>query len=354
MTYLAKAKIIGHSLRDGGGIVPTALAAQSRRNFLIAAGGAALVSTAMEGRAAAKSANKFSGLFPIAETPFDPSNKLDVNSMAAQVRFCTRARVPGIIWPQLVSAWSTLSEQERLAGAEAMLGAAKGSATSVVIGVQAKGGDLELSRRLARHAATHGADAIIALVSLPPEQANDRGMVEYYKAIGAATPLPLVVQTTGNMSVDLIAEIYKQVPTFKCVKDEAGDPLSRIGPIRARTDGRIAVFAGKGCVTMLNELALGFDGYCPAIGFADVFQEAFELWNANKRRQAMDVFGHILTIRSIPDAIPYLMVARGLFPNSMTMRAPPGKSNGLDRLSDADKRFIKASYDEFLKPYTRG
>ena len=44
--------------------------------------------------------------------------------------------------------------------------------------------------------AKHGADAII---SLPPEKADDATLLAYYKTIGAATDLPLVVQSQGNM-----------------------------------------------------------------------------------------------------------------------------------------------------------
>src|SRR5437762_4770936 len=78
------------------------------------------------------------GIFPIAQTPFTESDKLDLNSLVEQVRFIDRGRVHGFVWPQLASEWSTLAEQERLEGAEAIASEGKKLTPAIVIGVQAK------------------------------------------------------------------------------------------------------------------------------------------------------------------------------------------------------------------------
>jgi len=53
---------------------------------------------------------------PIGSTPFLEGDKLDFESLAAQVTFCNRGGVHGFVWPQIASGWTTLSEAERLAG----------------------------------------------------------------------------------------------------------------------------------------------------------------------------------------------------------------------------------------------
>jgi dihydrodipicolinate synthase/N-acetylneuraminate lyase len=111
------------------------------------------------------------------------------------------------------SSWTTLTEKERMDGAEAILAAAKGGKTAVVIGVQALGGDRNATIRYARHAAQHGADG---LISLPPgalagkatEKIGEREVLDYYEFVGAVTGLPLMVQSYGDMSVDFIVELY--------------------------------------------------------------------------------------------------------------------------------------------------
>jgi len=324
-----------------------------RRAFLQSAGAFAVSHTLLRTSEAATTAGakQLSGLFPIGETPFTVDDKLDLDCLAAEVRFCNRGGVRGFVWPQKASGWSTLSEQERLDGAEALLAAGKGGRTAVVIGVQSIGAEIATSIRYAKHAAEHGADAII---SLPPEKASDQAMLEYYKTIAAVTPLPLIVQTEGDMSVDLIVEMFGQIPTMKCVKDEAGNPLARIAQIQQRTGNKLAVFAGNGVRTMIDEMKLGFSGYCPFTGLSDLYQVTFDLWHAGKHKEAFDMFGRILAFDSIQGASQYILVARGVFKETTTHRAAPGIGNRSEgKLDEAQKQFIRDSLDEYLKPYLR-
>jgi 4-hydroxy-tetrahydrodipicolinate synthase len=293
----------------------------------------------------------FRGVFPIGQTPATADGKLDLEGLEAEVKFCNRAGVAGFAWPQIASGWSTLSDTERMEGAEAIVSAGKNGKTSLVIGVQSKDGNMATSIRYAKHAARTGADAIIAL---PPEKATDAALIEYYKTIGEATELPLVVQTQGDMSVDLIVEMFRQIPTMKCVKDEAGDPLARIPQIRERTRDKLAVFSGRGVRMMLEEMRLGFAGHCPTTGLADLFQAAFNLWHSGKQRAAFDMFGRIQAFQTIPGAGDYVLEARGIVKENTTYRRTPGM--GEERaapLDEAKKRVIRESLDKYLKPYLR-
>lgn len=319
-----------------------------RRTFMACASAFLLIGTGENAKAAIPEIKRMRGIYPIAQTPCTPDDKLDLPVLASQVKFCTRAKVPGLVWPQLASGWATLSEKERLAGAEALLSAARGTNTEVVIGVQAVNNDLALSQRLAKHAAAHGASAII---SLPPEHVSDQQVVNYYRAIGEATPLPLVIQTIGNMGTPIIGDVYKQVPTLACIKDEAGDPLTRISDIRKKTEDKVSIFAGKAAHTLLKEMELGFDGNCPAFTFCDILQRTWEMWHANKRREAFEMYGHYAAFMSIPNVDPYAMIARGFFPENEKIRVMPDSKDSLALLSDADKRFIRQAYNDFLKPY---
>jgi dihydrodipicolinate synthase/N-acetylneuraminate lyase len=296
---------------------------------------------------------RFDGLFPIASSPFTPDNKLDLDCLANEVKFCNRGGVPGLIWPQIASGWSTLSKDERFSGAEALIAAGRGGKTAVVIGVQTQGKDLDGAIAYAKHAAKTGADAIC---SLPPEGDN-AAVLEYYKTIGAATGLPLFVQSIGDMPVDLIVQMFKEIPTVKVVKDEAGDPLKRVTELRAKTDGKLAVFAGKGVRLMMDEMRLGFTGFCPVVGMSDVYQQAWELYQAGKLRESFDMFGRVLAISTIVDSDQYLMVARGIFKEDTKSRPMPGMGSGRGPqgpMTEADKRNVREALTTYLKPYLRG
>jgi 4-hydroxy-tetrahydrodipicolinate synthase len=323
------------------------------KTFSSIAAGMALSKAGFAAPFASPGNKPFRGLFPIGQTPFTQDDKLDLDCLAAEVKFCNRASVPGFIWPQIASGWSTMSVSERFAGAEAILAAGKGGATALVIGVQTQNNDLPGAIAFAQHAARNGADAIC---SLPPK-GDDAAMLSYYKSIGSATDIPLFVQTIGDMSVDLIVEMFRSIPTMRVVKDEAGDPLARVTEIRQRTGDKIGVFAGKGVRLMIEEMQLGFAGYCPVVALADVYQQAFELYQAGKPREAFDMFGRILAFDSISHADQYLMVARGIFKENTKSRPMPGMGDPNKKpepLTESDKKAVLKALDTYLKPYLRG
>jgi hypothetical protein len=89
-----------------------------------------------------------------------------------------------------------------------------------------------------------------------------------------------MMQAVGDASVDLVVELFKQLPTLKAVKDEAANALARAPKILALTEGKLADFSGDGGHTMLTEIALGFSGSCPNVGIANLYQKSFDLWHA--------------------------------------------------------------------------
>jgi dihydrodipicolinate synthase/N-acetylneuraminate lyase len=324
-----------------------------RRAFLRTFGGGALVLAAAAADGATE-AKPLRGVFPIGQTPITPSDQLDLECLQNEVRFCRRYKVHGFAWPQIASGWNTLSEKERLDGAEAILAAGKGGRTSIVIGVQDKEGNVAKAAAYARHAAKNGADAI---VSLPPEKAGDQAMIDYYRVLGRSTELPLIVQSQGDMSVDLIVEMFKQIPTMKGVKDEAGNPLERVTQIRERTNGKLAVFSGNGVRTMIDEMRLGFSGHCPTTVLSDFYAAAFDLWHSGQRREAFDMFGRIQAFNSITGAQNYLMVLRGVFKENTKTRGSIGGGAGgrgaPTPLDESGKIAVRDAWEQFMKPHLR-
>jgi dihydrodipicolinate synthase/N-acetylneuraminate lyase len=339
-----------------------------RRAFLKTAGaftlglGAAALLGPEEAKAEGKlnaGAKPWRGLFPIGQTPFTPDDKLDLDCLVAEVGFCNRGGIPGLLWPQGSSGWTTLSEKERLDGAEAMLAANKGGKTALIIGVQPLDGDVNTAIRYARHAAKHGADG---LVSLPPgidnghpdKKLTPQEHLDYYKAVGAATDLPLMVQSHGDMSVDLIVGLYEQVPTLKGVKDETGNTLTRLPEFRRRTDNKFVVMEANGAIQMLDGMRIGFDGYVPKTGLADLSQMVFDLWYAGKYKEAFDLFGKIQAFQTIRGAMQYILTARGVFKETTTIRDARrifGPNGGTP--DEAQRKIIREELTQFLGPYLR-
>jgi dihydrodipicolinate synthase/N-acetylneuraminate lyase len=332
---------------------------QDRRQFIRSlSAGLACLTLASESRAAtAGSAKKLEGVFPIGFSPFTEENKLDLDGLASQVRFCNRGGVHGFVWPQLASAWSTLSDEERTAGAEAILAAGKGGHTAVVIGVQAP--QMASVEKFAKHAEQNGADAIISLP--PPGVSDEKKLLEYYQQVGGITRLPLFAQCTGSMSIDLLVEMFRSIPTFRQVKDEAGNPLVRIKEIQRRTGGELRVFSGNGVATMMTEMESGFLGHCPYVSLADVYAAAFDLFHGGKRREAFDMFGRIQAMTSMmPQNTIDILIARGVLKEgTKTRNGPPvpGAENAGNRRPTPPPMThdeIRTTLKTYLGPYLKG
>lgn len=318
-----------------------------RRRFLQVLGAGALHLAA-----SAKPGSKpLRGIFPIAQSPFTGSDKLDLDCLVDQVRFLDRGRVHGCVWPQLASEWSMLTDAERMAGAEAVVSAGRKLSPAIVIGVQAP--DVATAVKYAKHAAKAGADA---LISLPPAKADAQGFLEYYKTIGSATDLPLFAQAVGEVSVDQLVALSQAVPTLRYVKDEAGQPLERIGPLREKTAGRLEVFTGSHGKTLIDEMIRGFSGSMPAAGFADIYAAAWDLWHEGKQREALDMYGkaailiHEITVYGM-ESLKYLLCLRGVF-KTYAVREKAEPAAHAQHLDEKSKQVLAQILD-LMKPYLR-
>jgi len=327
-----------------------------RRDFLrtmgISVAGLAFSNSALR----AASAKPLRGLFPIGFTPFTPDDKMDLEGLASQVKFCNRGAVHGLMWPQNASGWTNLSDQERLDGTEAILSAGKGGKTALVIGVQSA--DPEAVSRYAKLAEKLGADGIISLP--PPAVTDEKALLAYYQQVGRLTALPLFAQAVGAMSVDLLVEMFKTIPTLRYVKDEAGNPLERISELRKRTDDQLKVFSGGGAATMIAEMERGFSGACPYTDLADVFAASYDLWHKGQKREAYDMFGRIQAFASITSISSVdIMIARGVFKPGTRLRlaqaaGAEGRGGGRGRSAkQLSIEEIRQELDAYLKPYLK-
>ena len=127
----------------------------------------------------------------------------------------------------------------------------------------------------------------------------------------------------------------------------------------------------------MQELPLGFVGLCPTPQYADLLQQAMELYWAGRKREAFDMFGRVQGFAAIPGATDYMMVARGVFKETNKFRQQPndtadnpngtvaagraGRAGGrggaggrnAESLTEAQKEFIRGALDEYLKPVVR-
>ena len=316
----------------------------SRRELLASLACAAI------SRAPAAASDGFRGIFPIVATPYKDDGAVDFETLAEEVRFLDRAGVHGIVWPQLASEYALLTYEERIEGAETIVRASKGLRPKVVIGVQAA--DTGTAVRYAEHAQAIGPDAVIAL---PPRKGAQRqfdleAVAAYYRAVAEAAGLPMFMQAIGNMGVDFVARMVREIPNLRFVKDEAGHTLSRITEFqKLPAAGRPVAFTGGHGRTLIEEMARGSAGTMPAASWVDLYVRVWELWHAGHRSESIDMFSKALllitraTAHGLP-ALSYVLHLRGVFPN-WKVRNPDARP-----LDEHARRNLKESLD-FVRPY---
>lgn len=304
------------------------------------------------------------GIFPIAQTPFTEDNKLDLDSLIKELHFIDRGGVHGFVWPQFASEWQMLTDSERMNGAEAIASMGRNLRPAIVIGVQAP--NIETAVKYAKHAEKAGADAII---SLPPAgEKNLPAIREYYKIVGSATALPLFVQAVGGLDVETILEMYRETPTLRYVKDEAGQPLMRLSALRKGSNDQLKVFTGSHGKTLIDEMMRGFSGSMPAASFADIYASAWDLWHEGKKREAVEMYGNaailINEVSTYNEGMKYILYLRGVFKtynlrtyapatgvSSTVIHSGGGLGNGTP-LDETGKQVLRELLD-LMKPYLR-
>jgi dihydrodipicolinate synthase/N-acetylneuraminate lyase len=201
-----------------------------------------------------------------------------------------------------------------------------------------------------------------AIISLPPADDKDpRAVVDYYRRVGAATDLPLFAQAVGNMSVATLIEMYKTIPTFRYVKDEAGQPLFRIQALREQSSNQLKVFTGGHGRTMIDEMNRGFSGTMPAASFADLYASAWDSWQEGKQKESIEMFGRAsmliseVTVYGI-ESLKYILQLRGVFQTYKTREARNSVQSaaaGLGgHLDEKGKETIRQMLDE-VKPWLK-
>ncbi|HYA17232.1 MAG TPA: dihydrodipicolinate synthase family protein [Bryobacteraceae bacterium] len=323
----------------------------TRREFLATAAASSLLLPAARG---AETPRKFEGIFAIPQTPFTESGAFDSETLASEIEFLHRAGAQGITWPVNASEWSNLTIDERFAGAEAIIRANKNADAArrpaVVIGVH--GNDIETAVKVAKHADKTGADAILAIPYKSGVGTTDARQIEYYSAIGAASSKPFFIQAIGDISVDLVLKLGKQIPTLRYSKDEAGNTTARLIEYRKKEKVLTGVFTGKHGPNFIDDLMRGAVGNMPAAGISDLYVAAWQAFKAGKMDLAQDMQSKVLLMAMLAQNYgvagqKYMLQLRGVFKNSVCRR-----ENG-PQIFDADaKKSIEVALAH-VKPWLK-
>lgn len=192
--------------------------------------------------------SRFGGLITAMITPMRPDGSVDRAGAAALAHHLVERGSEGLVVCGTTGESPTLSPDEKVELFRAVKGAVQGRAAVIAgTGTYATAESVHLSQR----AAAVGCDGILAVVpyyNRPPQE----GLYRHFKAIAAATDLPLMLynipgRTSQNLTVETV-ERLAQLPNIVAIK-EASKDLDQVAQIRARAP-EVAIYAGDDALTL--------------------------------------------------------------------------------------------------------
>jgi 4-hydroxy-tetrahydrodipicolinate synthase len=338
----------------------------SRRAFgraISAVGVAATVRGQQAFRARRSPANGIGGVILIMNTPLTESGAVDHDSLSDEVRFINRSGGKALVWGQLDP---YLTTEERMQTMEVVVKANAGQ--KALVGLGAHGWDTEEMLKIARHAESVGADFLITRAPVNGHSQEDYRA--YFRALGRATELPVIIQTSGGggvklaPSTDLIIDLAREFPNFGYVKEEApvGKPLeilARQKELLAHRPPMKVVLSANFGLGLLYEMRLGVDGVISGSAmYTDVLTRIWDLHLRNEPEKLRDVYSRYLLMREMSSQIPgtdlYIWKKRGVFKTMTTRRGVPGKPGEYTvhstKLTDVEIAEIEYRYAG-LRPY---
>jgi 5-dehydro-4-deoxyglucarate dehydratase len=204
---------------------------------------------------------KFSGVVAFPVTPFRDDLSLDIEGLRHNLTRLMEHPVCAVVAAGGTGEVYSLMPNEHARVIETTVEVVNGKAP-IIAGV---GFNQMLAVELAKRSAGAGADAILALPPYYP-QADDEGLVEYYRAIGDATELGLLIYSRdwANFSPAQVERLATKIPTLVAWKDGQAD-LRRLQMIINRVGDRLYWIGGAGDDMVPGYYSIGIRTYTSSI-----------------------------------------------------------------------------------------
>ena len=204
----------------------------------------------------------FKGIIPAVSTWFKMDGALDLETQFLHTDFLIDAGVDGLFFQGSGGEFAYLTLSEKKAHASEVVRHVKGRAP-VLIGVSSNSTGEAVE--LAEHAQKIGADGVVAVTPFY-WKITDNWMLEFYKAIGQACCLPLLVYNfpalTGHrLNSGLLLKMKEAIPNLSGIKDTI-DSQAHIRDIVLRVKSVYPDFSVMAGIDeyLLGTLAVGGDG----------------------------------------------------------------------------------------------
>lgn len=277
----------------------------------------------------------WNGVFPALTTKFTADDKLDLPLFKKNLQAQLDAGVNGVILGGSLGEASTLTNTEKFDLLKFTVDELKGR---VPVVVNIAEGSTRDALDVAKRAESLGAKA---LMLLPPMRykADDRETVTYFKAVAAATSLPIMIYNNPvdykiEVTLDMFAELASN-ENIQAVKESTRD-VSNVTRMINRFGTRFKILCGVDPLAM-EELVMGADGWVAGLvcAFPKETVTIFKLVKEGRNAEAAKIYRWFLPLLDLdihPKLVQYIKLAEqevGI--GSEIVRAPRLKLEGAER-----------------------
>ena len=245
-------------------------------------------------------ARPYSGVWPVAPTPFTETGALDLDGMRRVLDCMIDQGVDGICILANFSEQFLLSDDERAALTRLCLEHA-GGRVPIVVTVSHFATAIVEAR--AREAAAMGA---AMLMLMPPYhgallRADEEAYFEHFARAGAAGNIPIMVQDAPisgvTLSVPFLVRMAHEIEQVKLFKIETPGAAAKLRALIEAGDAAIeGPFDGEEAITLLPDMDAGATGSMTSATLPDLIRPAIVAHLAGRRDEAKAIYARLLPL----------------------------------------------------------
>lgn len=246
------------------------------------------------------SSKPYTGIWPVAPTPFSDNGAVDFESMKRVIDCMVDQGVDGICILANFSEQFLLSDAERADLTRLCLEHTAGRVPVIVTISHFATGIVETR---AREAAAMGAAMVMMM---PPYhgaalKADEAGMVEHFERASQAGDIPIMVQDAPlsgvALSVPFLVRMAKEIEQVKLFKIEVPQAAAKLRAlIEAGGEAIEGPFDGEEAITLLADLDAGATGSMTSAMIPDLIRPAITAHLAGDRAEAKRVYERLLPL----------------------------------------------------------
>jgi dihydrodipicolinate synthase/N-acetylneuraminate lyase len=245
-------------------------------------------------------AKPYTGVFPIAPTPFADNQDIDREGQKRVLDCMVDQGVDGICILANYSEQFLLTDAERETLTELCLSHVAGR---VPVIVTCSHFSTRIAAQRAKDAAQRGA---AMLMMMPPYhgtglRASEDEMIVHFSRVAEAAGIPIMFQDAPlsgvNVSPAFLARLAKEVPLVSYFKIEMPGTAAKLRALIAQGGTSIAgPFDGEESITLMADLDAGATGTMPSALMPDLIKPVVADYLAGRRAQAADGYARILPL----------------------------------------------------------